>query len=93
MDYLDQWIPESDVLRSRFTAAPAMDNSDLQADRSEIRETGVEVRNSCLYIDYDRSWVEKVTIDIDKVRRNLRMIESVRSGYRSSLAHWDFATS
>ncbi len=94
MDYLDQWIPTNDEIRKLFSPAVASrDNADLQADRAAIKARGFEIRNSCLYVDYDGGWIDKATIDVAKVERNLRMIESMMDGYRSSLAQWNLAIS
>ena len=94
MDYLDQWIAANDAIRELFSPAVALgDNADLQADRAAIKAGGFEIRNSCLYVDYSSAWIDKATIDRAKVERNLRMIESMMGGYRSSLAQWDLAIS
>ena len=94
MDYLDQWIPTNDAIRKLFSPPVApRDSADLQADRTAIKARGFEFRNSCLYVDYDRGWISKATIDVAKVERNLRMIESMMDGYRSSLDQWDLAIS
>jgi AbiV family abortive infection protein len=94
MDYLDYWISTGDNLRDTFMPEVArVDTVELQTDRSEIRLHGFELRTSCLYVDFVGGWVERISVQPERVERNLRMANSMLSGFVRWLQNWDAAIS
>jgi hypothetical protein len=94
MDYLDFWITNGDVIRRMFyPSPPSVDNKQIRADRKNIRNNGFKIRNGCLYVDYQKTWVNRPPVNKGKVSRNLTMLKSMMDGYRSSLKNWKLAIS
>jgi AbiV family abortive infection protein len=94
MDYLDYWISTGDSLRQRFWPNIAgADTEELRADRNEIRLRGFELRMSSLYVDFVAGWVDRISVQPERVNRNLQMANSMLSGFMSSLQNWEAAIS
>lgn len=94
MGYLDYWISTWDDIRQIFPFnISRLDTPELQADRNEIRERGYKLRMGCLYVDFDGGWIQKISVQPEKVHRNLQMAKSMLSGFQNSLQNWQFAIS
>ena len=94
MGYLDNWITTWDSIRHDFWPdIPSLDTPELRADRNEIRQRGYKLRMSCLYVDYDRDWIQRISVQPEKVERNLQMAKSMLSGFVNSLHDWQAAIS
>jgi AbiV family abortive infection protein len=94
MDYLDYWISTGDSLREKFWPdVPKVDTQELRDDRNEIRVQGFKLRMSCLYVDFVAGWVPRISVQPEKVERNLRMAKSMLQGFVNSLENWGAAIS
>jgi AbiV family abortive infection protein len=94
MDYLDYWISTWDSIRLSFWPnIPRLDTRELRADRDEIRQRGFKLRMSCLYVDFLGGWIQRISVQPEKVERNLQMAKSMLSGFVNSLQNWQAAIS
>jgi len=96
MDYLDDWIATWDSLATAFsTALGEIDTPELSADRKVIHQNGFQIRNECLYVDYEDGWMvgPRIAISRERVEQHLKMIVSMMGGFHNTLRNWPLSVS
>ena len=94
MSYLDGWLPELDGVRRTFMPGiRSVDPPRQKATRRKLFQRGLKIRNACLYVDHRKRWVGAPKVSKNEVARNIVMLNSMMSGFHTSLTNWAFAMS